>query len=59
MKANWVGHVLRRNCLTEDITQEKIEGKRKRGRRTIKTFGDIKEESFYDRLKRNTWDRVK
>ena len=25
-KANWIGHVLRRNCFLRQVTEEKIEG---------------------------------
>jgi hypothetical protein len=32
-KANWIGHILRRNCLLNHIIEGKIEGTRRRGRR--------------------------
>jgi hypothetical protein len=32
-KANWVGHILRRNCLLKHDIEGKIEGARKSGRR--------------------------
>ena len=36
-KANWIGHILRRNCLLKQVTEGKIEGEmemtRRRGRR--------------------------
>ena len=25
-KANWIGHILRRNCLLQQITEDKIQG---------------------------------
>jgi hypothetical protein len=31
-KANWIGHVLRRNCLLKHIIEGKIRGTRRRGR---------------------------
>jgi hypothetical protein len=31
-KANWIGHILRRDCLLKHVTEEKIEGTVKRGR---------------------------
>jgi len=33
MKANWIGHVLRRNCLLKHVTEGKIEGTGRRERR--------------------------
>jgi len=33
MKANWLGYILRRNCLMAHVTEGKIEGTRRRGRR--------------------------
>jgi hypothetical protein len=36
-KANWIGHILRRNCLLQQVIEGKIKGgievKRRRGRR--------------------------
>jgi hypothetical protein len=36
-KANWIGHILRRNCLLKHVVEGKLEGgigmKRRRGRR--------------------------
>jgi hypothetical protein len=31
--ANWIGHILRRNCLLKHVTEGKIEGRRRRERR--------------------------
>jgi hypothetical protein len=28
-KVNWIGHILRRNCLLKHITEETIEGRRR------------------------------
>ena len=28
-KANWIGHILRRNCLLQQVIEGKIKGKRK------------------------------
>jgi hypothetical protein len=33
-KADWIGHILRRNCLLEHVTEGKIEGRS--GRKTKK-----------------------
>src|SRR6187551_1651936 len=32
-KGNWLGHVMRRDCLLRDAIEGAVEGKRKRGRR--------------------------
>ena len=40
-KANWIGHILRRNCLLKQVIEGKIKGEmgvaRRRGRRRIAT----------------------
>ena len=33
-KANWIGHILRRNCLLHDAIEEKITAVKEIGRRT-------------------------
>jgi hypothetical protein len=46
-KANWIGHILRRNCLLQRVIEGKIkEGRevtRRRGRRRRKLRDDLKE----------------
>jgi hypothetical protein len=46
-KANWIGHILRRNCLLRHVIKEKIEGTIKvtgrRGRRRKKLLDGLKE----------------
>ena len=46
-KANWISHILRRNCLlqrvTEGIIQGGIEVTGRRGRRRMKLLDDLKE----------------
>jgi hypothetical protein len=32
-KANWIGHILRRNCLLKHVIEGKLEGTGRRGRR--------------------------
>jgi hypothetical protein len=39
-KANWIGHILRRNCLLIDIIEGKIIGIRRRGRRRKQLLDD-------------------
>jgi hypothetical protein len=59
-KANWIGHVLRRNCLLSHIIEGKIIGTRRRGRRRKQLLDDLKEARRYWKLKeearvRNFW----
>ena len=46
-KANWSGHVLRRNCLLKHVTEGKIDGRiemaGRRGRRRKQLLYDVKE----------------
>jgi hypothetical protein len=45
-KANWIGHILRRNCLLKRVIEGKIKGElevtRRRGRRRKKLLDDLK-----------------
>jgi predicted nucleotidyltransferase len=45
--ANSNGHILCRNCFLKYITERKIEGKRRRGRRYKQLLNDFKEERRY------------
>jgi hypothetical protein len=47
-KSNWIGHILRRNCLLQQVIEEKIKGKvevtgRRERRRRMKLMEDLKE----------------
>jgi hypothetical protein len=42
-KANWIGHILSRNCLLSHIIEGKIIGTRRRGRRCKQLLEDFKE----------------
>ena len=46
-KANWIGHILRRNCLLQRVIEGKIKGgievTERRGRRCSKLLDDFKE----------------
>jgi hypothetical protein len=46
-KANWIGHILRRNCLTQKVMEGKIKGgrevTRRRGRRRRKLLDELRE----------------
>jgi len=61
-KANWIGHILRRNCLlrrgTEGKIQEGIEVTGRRGRRSRKLLDDLKERRGYSHLKEDALDRT-
>jgi hypothetical protein len=47
MEARWIGHILRRNCLLKHVTEEKVEGTRRRGRRHKQLLDDLKEKRGY------------
>jgi len=46
-KSNWIGHILRKNCLLRHVTEGKIEGRievmGRRGRRREQLLDDFKE----------------
>jgi len=46
-KANWIGHILRRNCLLQQVLEGKIKGQievtGRRGRRRRKLLDDLKD----------------
>jgi hypothetical protein len=50
-KANWIGHILRRNCLRPQVIEGKIKGgievTERRGRRRRKLLDDLKERRGY------------
>ena len=60
-KANWIGHILRRNCLLQQVIAGKIKGQievtRRRGRRRKKLLDDLKDRREYCQLKEETLDR--
>ena len=61
-KANWTGHILRRNCLVKQITEGKIKGQievtRRRGRRRKKLLDDLKDTRGYCQLNEEALDRT-
>ena len=61
-KANWIGHVLRRNCLLQRVIEGKIQGwidvTGRQGRRPRKLLDDPKERSGYSYLKEEALDRI-
>jgi hypothetical protein len=62
-KANWIGHILRRNCLLKQGIEGKIQGKievtRRRGRRRKKLLDDLGDRRGYSHLKDEALDRIK
>ena len=61
-KANWIGHMLRRNCLLQWVTEGKIQGwievTGRQGRKRRKLLDDLKERRGYSHLKEETLDRT-
>jgi len=57
-KANWLGHILRRNCLLQRVIEGKIEGgievTGRRGRRRRKLLDDLKERRGYISFERGS-----
>jgi hypothetical protein len=60
-KANWVGHILRRNCLIKDVIEGRIgriEVRERRGRRYKQLLDYLKENGGCWRLKEEALDRT-
>jgi len=61
-KANWIGHILRRNCLLKQVTEGKIKGQLevtgRRGRRRRKLLDYLKDSRGYCQLKEEAIDRT-
>jgi hypothetical protein len=61
-KANWIGHILRRNCLLQRVTEGKIQGgievTGRQGRKRRKLLDGLKEGTGYSYLKEETLDRT-
>ena len=59
--ANWIGHILRRNCLLKQVIEGKIKGEmevtRRRGGRR-KLLDDLKDRRGYSHLKEEALDRT-
>jgi hypothetical protein len=60
-KANWIGHILHRNCLLRQVIEGKIKGgievTGRRGRRRRRLLDDLKERRGYSHLKEEALDR--
>ena len=61
-KANWIGNILRRNCLLQRVIEGEIKGgievRRRRGRRRRKLLDDLTERRGYSYLKEEALDRT-
>jgi hypothetical protein len=61
-KANWIGHILRRNCLLKEVIEGKIKGEieaiRRGRRRRRKLLGNLKERRGYSHFKEEAVDRT-
>ena len=61
-KANWIGHILRRNCLLKQVIEGKIKGEmdvtRRWGRIRKKLLDDLKDRRGYSHLKEEALDRT-
>jgi len=61
-KANWIGHILHRNCLLQRVIEGKIQGgievPGRQGRRRRKLLDDLKERTGYSHLKEEALDRT-
>ena len=56
-KANWIGHILRRNCLLKHVIEGRIQGTGRRGRKRRQLLDDLKETRRFCKLKEEALDR--
>ena len=61
-QANWISHILRRNCVLKQVIEGKIKGEtevtRRRRRRRKKLLDDLKNRRGYSHLKEEALDRT-
>ena len=61
-KANWIGHILRRNCFIKQVIEGKIKGEMevtiRRGRRRKKLLDDLKDRRGDSHLNEEDLDRT-
>jgi hypothetical protein len=61
-KANWIGHILRRNCLLQQVIEGMVQGEievtGRRGRRCRKLLDNLKERRGYSHLNEEALDRT-
>jgi hypothetical protein len=60
--ANWIGHILRRNCLLKHVIEGKLEGRiemtERRRRRRKQLLDNLKAKRRYWKLKEEALDRI-
>jgi hypothetical protein len=56
-KTIWIGHILRMRCILKPVTERKIEGTERRGRRLKQPLDDLTETRGYCKIerRRNIW----
>jgi hypothetical protein len=58
-KAKWIGHILRRNCILQRVTEGKIQREiGRQGKRRRKLLDNLKERRGYSYLKEEVLDRT-
>jgi len=61
-KANWIGHILRRNWLVKQVIKRKIKGQievtRRQGKRRKKLLDELKDRRGYCELREEAVDRT-
>jgi hypothetical protein len=61
-KANWIGHILHRNCLLQQVIEGQVKGgievTGRRGRRRRKLLDDLNERKGYSHLKEEALNRT-
>jgi hypothetical protein len=61
-KVNWIGHILCRNCLLQQVIEGKLKGgievTGRRGRRHRKLLENLKQRRGYSHLKQEALDRT-
>jgi hypothetical protein len=61
-KANWISHILRRNCLLKHVIEGKLDERTeitgRRGRRRKQLLDEVKEKRRYWKLKEEALDRT-
>jgi hypothetical protein len=55
-KANWIGHILRLNCLLKQVIEGKVKGEIEVTRRRKKLLDDLKDRRGYCHLKEEALD---
>jgi hypothetical protein len=58
-KANWIGHILCRNCLLKEVIEGNIKGRIEVKRRRKQLLDDLGDRRGYSHLKEEVLDRIK